>query len=98
MSQHTPGEWRKVGNYTISAKPNGKDIDVGEVYFGGASRCQANEKEAEANAILIAAAPELLAHLQFAVKLLGSLPAIGGTAQVEAMRATIAKATGGAHD
>ena len=48
----------------------------------------------EANARLIAAAPELLANLEFAVKLLSACPAMGGTAQVEAMRAVIAKAKG----
>ena len=46
----------------------------------------------EANARLIASAPELLAHLKFAVALLG--PLIGGTAQLEAMRAAITKAEG----
>ena len=47
-----------------------------------------------ANARLIAAAPELLGHLRFAVKLLSALPGFAGTAQVEAMAAAIAKAEG----
>lgn len=42
---------------------------------------------------LIAAAPELKAHLQFAVKLLR--PWIGGTAQLQAMEAAIQKASDG---
>lgn len=46
------------------------------------------------DARLMAAAPELLGHLRFAVKLLGAIPAISGTAQVDAMRAAIANATG----
>jgi hypothetical protein len=50
---------------------------------------------AEANARLIAAAPELLSNLQFAVKLLSNLPGFAGTAQVEHMQAAISKATGG---
>jgi hypothetical protein len=50
--------------------------------------------EQHANARLIVSAPTLLAHLEFAVKLLGAMPALSGTAQVEAMRAAIAKATG----
>ena len=37
---------------------------------------------------------ELLAELKFAVKLLSAFPAINGTAQVERMRAVIAKAEG----
>ena len=44
------------------------------------------------DARLIAEAPNLLAHLKFAVALLG--PLCGGTAQVEAMRAAITKAEG----
>jgi hypothetical protein len=49
--------------------------------------------DAEANR-LITAAPKLRAHLEFAVKVLSGIPAIGGTAQVEAMRATLAKLEG----
>lgn len=45
-----------------------------------------------ADARLIAAAPELYAHLEFAVKLLGGLPGFAGTAQIESMRAALAKA------
>ena len=48
----------------------------------------------KADADLIAAAPDLLAQLQFAVKLFESIPILNATAQVDAMRATIAKATG----
>lgn len=46
------------------------------------------------NARLIAAAPELLTQLEYAVKLLGAFAALNGTAQVQSMRDTIAKATG----
>lgn len=52
------------------------------------------DDEARANARLIAAAPELLAHLKYAVKLLEALPGFRGTAQVDAMQAAIAKARG----
>ena len=44
-----------------------------------------------ANAALIAAAPELYAQLEFAVKLLGGLPGFAGTAQIESMRAALTK-------
>lgn len=50
----------------------------------------------EDDARLIAAAPELLAHLQFAVKLFEGIPALNATAQVDAMRTAIAKAEGNA--
>jgi hypothetical protein len=47
-----------------------------------------------ADARLIAAAPDLLAHLEFAVKLLEGISILGATAQVDAMRAVIARARG----
>lgn len=50
--------------------------------------------ERNANACLIAAAPQLLTQLEFAVKLLSAFPAVSGTAQVGSMRDTIAKARG----
>lgn len=50
------------------------------------------KNELEANARLIASAPELLANLEFAVKLLQ--PLLGATAQVQHMRAVIKKAKG----
>lgn len=39
-------------------------------------------------------APELLTQLEYAVKLLGAFPTLNGTAQVQSMRETIAKARG----
>ena len=51
-----------------------------------------NYEQATDIARLILEAPNLLAHLKFAVALLG--PLCGGTAQVEAMRAAITKAEG----
>jgi hypothetical protein len=50
-------------------------------------------KVQDANIALIAAAPELYSQLEFAVKLLEGLPGFAGTAQGEAMRAALAKAT-----
>ena len=47
-----------------------------------------------ADARLIAAAPDLLAHLEFAVKLLEGIQILSATAQVDAMRAVIARARG----
>lgn len=52
-------------------------------------------KQIKANARLIAAAPELLAELEYAVRLLASF---GETAQVQRMRQVIAKAKGLSHD
>jgi len=102
MSAHTPGPWVPFfvdwNEWKINA-PNG-DPTIGHSSWQGLAvvygcdEVRTGPQVAEANARLISAAPDLLAHLQFAVKLLSGLPAIGGTAQVEAMRAAIAKTTG----
>lgn len=62
----------------------------------GTEPCRYSREVELANSRLIAAAPELLSQLQFAVKLLGAFPAMSGTAQVQSMRDTIAKARGDA--
>ena len=96
MSKHTPGPWR-VGNTDplLFGRPHGNGSEpIGFVY--GPSFAEGSEvgQRAMADARLCAAAPELLAHLEFAVALLGAMPVLSGTAQVEAMRAAIVKATG----
>lgn len=108
-TQHTPGPWRRgyfdeSSGYDcmtggVSIGPDG----VGPIHLDAANygqeRCehikQVTLEKMLADANLIAAAPDLLAHLQFAVKLFGGIPALNATAQVDAMRAAIAKATGG---
>ncbi len=89
--RHTKGEWYAVGAWVEHGDDNTPDIcNCDPVSMGqGGKR---SYEEIYANARLIAAAPELLAELKFAVKLLR--PLIGSTAQIEAMDAVIAKATG----
>lgn len=65
MSGHTPGPWRINGKKSIRG-PNGE-------YIG-----QANWKNGEANASLIAAAPELL---EFAKWAMGQLCGDSGTGE-----------------
>lgn len=93
--KHTSGPWHhEVTNsahtsyVVVSADglANGSTVVIGQC--AGPDRLD--------NARLIAAAPELLSSLQFAVKLLSALPHVNGTAQLDYMRAAIAKATGGA--
>lgn len=55
---------------------------------------KANTAERERMNRIRDAAPDLLAQLEYAVKLLGAFPALNGTAQVQSMRDTIAKALG----
>ena len=93
MSKHTPGPWK--ANFAIS----------GSVYIFGGDRNFASvfdewqdEANQEANASLIAAAPDLLAALQAIVKSLVDQDDEGMIEHAQQMidaRAAIAKATGG---
>ncbi|WP_143004922.1 hypothetical protein [Novosphingobium aromaticivorans] len=81
---HTPGPWLRIDK-----------AEYAEIQAAFRPSSQAVALVAKpADADLIAAAPELLAELQFAVKLLA--PLMGETAQVQSMRAAIARATGAA--
>lgn len=97
----TPGPWRVKSERVIVAQVAYSD-DCGRERFYDkeiawlqpiGSTVQGSR---EANAHLIAAAPELLTQLEYAVKLLGAFPTLNGTAQVQSMRDTIAIARGGA--
>lgn len=87
MSKHTPGPWGYTmrGNYMRLYMPCSLDGDVARGYVG------------EANARLIAAAPELLdacMELMDEAEMGGSSPAEWDAIRARA-RAAIAKATGG---
>ena len=88
----TPGPWgiviRKVGPDEIRSADESAELICEFPYGAGAG---ADIQDA-ANANLIVAAPELYAQLEWAVKLLGGLPGFAGTAQIESMRAALAKA------
>lgn len=88
--QHTPGPWFVSGPFIGPRLSPDSGIQI------KVARVAGDETDAEviANARLIAAAPDLLAELKFAVKLLSAFPAINGTAQVERMCAAITKAEG----
>ena len=88
MSKHTPGPWHidpaaeyDAAEYDINAK----DSDIASVWQDNKS----DDQEAEANANLIAAAPELLEALKFAAERL-ECAGFMATAQ----RSAIAKAEG----
>jgi hypothetical protein len=99
LAAHTPGPWRVTeygGEIAIHAEDNSK-IALPEKWFAS------DRAEAEANARLIAAAPELLAALgklaPYALQRAETEPpftAKYARADYEIARAAIAKATGGA--
>lgn len=91
--QHTPGPWRvrgKTFNLQIAIVGPSGELSDSIAYAWG------QNDEAEANARLIAAAPELLEALESAVgamQVLGHPPKYGALAKAQA---ALAKARGGA--
>ena len=81
---HTPGPWR----YDSGKIWTPRGWWVASVYE------DMEEDIKRANGLLLAAAPDLLAHLEFAVKLLEGISILNATAQVDAMRAVVARARG----
>jgi hypothetical protein len=86
---HTPGPWRLSAGDETAVYATGHS-NIARTYCGGLTGIRL--KTAEANARLIAAAPELLAQLQWAETVLKCW--IEGSAQLDSIRATIAKAEG----
>lgn len=97
MSKHTPGPWNvqeressfRVVDHRALKFDNSRLCDV--QHWSGATRGP-DRDESRANARLMAAAPDLLRWLRFAVKVLK--PVYGHTYQFEQMQAVIAKAEG----
>lgn len=99
--KHTPGPWEHRQRYNALQDEIGIDGHALATVWVRKHKAQKDDtldrvepwESGEANARLIAAAPELLSNLEFAVKLLSGLPGMRGSAQVEHMRAVIAKAS-----
>jgi len=89
MTKHTPGPWRLNG--TLITAQDDMAVKVASVHGGAIGAVPALEQEA--NARLIAAAPELL---ETASTIADMLVADGGeaTTRLRALRVAIAKATG----
>lgn len=96
-TKHTPGPWMYAGagaikrDYTAIGCTDGETI--ASAWGHSNSGFFVSEKEKEANARLIAAAPELLEQLQEMVRLAEH----EGWEGFEKARAAIAKATGASH-
>ena len=98
-TKHTPGPWSAIGRYVKSFGPSflsgGREVCAVSNFTG-------SEGENEANARLIAAAPELLESLTQTVASLEYWfprwgdPGGANSAMMNVARAAIAKATGGA--
>lgn len=105
IAEHTPGPWR-VGADLIRVHPNWRDEHGNAAresfHRNGFAKTIASVGKEDgdwrpieqqvADARLIASAPDLLAQLEFAVRGLALI--IEGSAQLDAMRAAIAKARG----
>lgn len=93
MSRHTPGPWETDG-FWVDTVPGREDMQTN---FGAPG---ITDEEIEANAYLIAAAPDLLRELRHLVALLEPLEddgtlAVPGLATLNGARAAIARATEG---
>jgi len=87
LAQHTPGPW----SFTVSAESGGNPSAWNIIAPCGGVVAETGSGTDDANARLIAAAPELLAALQ---NILAANPDLAEVA--DEARAAIAKATGGA--
>lgn len=103
-TQHTPGPWTACGykNLTVNAGPEGRYSEQSTIVLMPGARHEreitsgTQLQEMQANARLIAAAPDLLAALQaldWAVTGFGDFEA-QYPEEIAAARAAIAKATG----
>lgn len=95
MSKFTPGPWRlaAIPAVVIATDPNYPDTFVG---IADCRTFETSTEEAEANACLIATAPDLLAACEQAYSLIGPQYAGPSLAVSEMLAAAVAKAKGGA--
>ena len=71
MSKHTPGPWYQVGYWVEVEDDDVPDICSCHPKYIGQSHLKFDLKTIEANARLIAAAPDLLKALKLAKKIIG---------------------------
>lgn len=98
---HTPGPWRIENRYFVESTTGPKHIRGISTVADCRPYASDDHPEAEANARLIAAAPDLLVELQESLPLLHLLAAKMNTpavvvARIESAKAAIRKATQGA--
>lgn len=101
--EHTPGPWAATDITTADSLPHRWICGCGsdQAVITQKSGCIANRKEAEANARLIAAAPEMLAALEECISILSRYPARDPNGEVcgdmvpMSAKAALLKAKGG---
>lgn len=92
MSAHTPGEWVGfVTHHSCEVRVKDTSTVLADVYFGGGG-VALPDGQAEANARLMAAAPDLLAACRSALLVVGGIA--GANKIARQCQAAIAKATG----
>lgn len=93
MNKHTPGPWRLVWRLVISDKSWQTKYQIDDSFGACVVACDdITDENAEANARLIAAAPELLEALEYTLKCLMQTDV--GEAHYQPAIAAIAKARG----
>ncbi len=93
MSKHTPGPWHHTGREFNDVRDSDDELVAVALHLR-VGQPQRSVQEAEANARLIAAAPELLEALQQALEFVDGWKELSWCAPA---RAAIAKATGSDH-
>lgn len=90
MSKHTPGPWQNDCGLVYGREPKNMSSPSFDIF--DASEWPGDVDEAQANARLIAAAPELLEALELAESIVAAM--LGGGRELVQIRAAIAKARG----
>lgn len=98
QTKHTPGPWSSDWQFIVANDPNGvhPDIYIAEISESDDEGRVASDEQQQANARLIAAAPELLKALEDALAYMVDYKKCQNEGLLNDMRAAIAKAKGAA--
>jgi hypothetical protein len=96
-TQHTPGPWQahRLDDFSSAVHSRAWEGDPSKLSVCDGHSVEVTSKQHEADARLIAAAPELLAALRRAEHAMSVVAAVGISEALEVVRAAIQKATNG---